>query len=143
MRPVTLLLAQSGPKVGDKKGNLRVMEEQARKARRRNIDILVFPELHLTGYTMRDEVYNLAEPIPGPSTGRVEKLSREHGVHIVFGMPEEGDVKGVLHNTAVFIGPKGIIGKYRKVHLPTHTVFEEKGTTVQARRHRSLTRRLA
>ena len=70
--------------------------------------------------------YNLAEPIPGPSTERVEKLCREHGVHIIFGMPEESDVKGVLHNTAVLVGPKGIIGKYRKVHLPTHTVFEEK-----------------
>ncbi len=90
------------------------------------MDILIFPELHLTGYTMRDEVYNLAEQIPGPSTGRVEKMAREHGVHIVFGMPEESGVKGVLHNTAVLIGPNGIVGKYRKVHLPTHTVFEER-----------------
>ena len=90
------------------------------------MDILIFPELHLTGYTMRDEVYNLAEHIPGPSTDKVEKFAREHGVHVVFGMPEESDVKGVLHNTAVFIGPKGIIGKYRKMHLPTHSVFEEK-----------------
>jgi predicted amidohydrolase len=126
MKPVTLLLAQSGPKIGDKKGNLRKIEEQAGKARRKNVDILVFPELQLTGYTMRDEVYNLAEQIPGPSTAKVEKLAREHGVHIVFGMPEESSVKGVLHNTAVFVGPRGIIGKYRKVHLPTHTVFEER-----------------
>ncbi len=119
-------MAQSAPKVGEKEGNLAKIAQQASKARRKNIDILVFPELQLTGYTMRDEVYNLAESIPGPSTRKVEKLSREHGVHIVFGMPEESNVKGVLHNTAVFIGPKGLIGKYRKVHLPTHTVFEER-----------------
>ncbi len=121
-----MLLAQTGPKVADKRGNLKLIASQASAARRKNADILIFPELHLTGYTMRDEVYNLAEPIPGPSTGRVEKIAREHGLHIVFGMPEESEVKGVLHNTAVFMGPKGIVGKYRKIHLPTHTVFEEK-----------------
>jgi predicted amidohydrolase len=100
--------------------------EQASKARRKNIDLLIFPELHLTGYTMRDEVSHLAEPIPGPSTKRVEAVAREHGVHVVFGMPEESEVKGVLHNTAVLVGPKGLVGKYRKVHLPTHSVFEER-----------------
>jgi len=126
MKPVTLLLAQSGPKLGDKQGNLKLMARQAGTARRKNVDILVFPELHLTGYTMRDEVYSQAEPIPGPSTDKVARLAEEHGVHIVFGMPEESSVKGVLHNTAVFVGPKGILGKYRKIHLPTHTVFEEK-----------------
>jgi len=88
--------------------------------------LLIFPELHLTGYTMQDEVYNLAEPIPGPSTSKVEKMAREHGLHVVFGMPEESAVKGVIHNTAVLIGPKGLVGKYRKIYLPTHTVFEER-----------------
>ena len=126
MKPVSLLLAQTGPKVGDKRGNLKTIETQATVARKKNLDIAVFPELHLTGYTMRDEVYNLAEPVPGPSTDKAEKIAQENGVHIVFGLPEESSVKGVLHNTAVLIGPKGIVGKYRKIHLPTHTVFEEK-----------------
>jgi predicted amidohydrolase len=126
MKPVCLLLAQTGPKVGNKERNLRQISEQAAKARKKNIDLLIFPELHLTGYTMRDEVSHLAEPIPGPSTRRVESLAKEHNVHIIFGMPEESEVKGVLHNTAVFVGPKGLIGRYRKIHLPTHSVFEER-----------------
>lgn len=100
--------------------------EQASKARRKNVDLLIFPELHLTGYSMKDEVSHLAEPIPGPSTRKVESVARENGVHIVFGMPEESDVKGVIHNTAVLVGPKGLIGKYRKIHLPTHSVFDER-----------------
>ena len=75
---------------------------------------------------MQDEVYSLAETIPGPSVRKVEKLASEHGLHIVFGMPEESEVRGVIHNTAVLIGPKGLIGKYRKIYLPTHTVFEER-----------------
>ena len=126
MKPVNLLLAQTGPKVGNKERNLKQITEQASKARRKNIDLLIFPELHLTGYSMRDEVSHLAEPIPGPSTKKVEALAREHGVHVVFGMPEESEVKGVIHNTAVLVGPKGLIGKYRKIHLPTHSVFEER-----------------
>ncbi|HZC81924.1 MAG TPA: carbon-nitrogen hydrolase family protein [Nitrospiraceae bacterium] len=121
-----MLLAQTGPKVGNKERNLKQIMEQASKARRKNIDLLIFPELHLTGYTMRDEVSHLAEPIPGPSTKKVESLAREHSIHIIFGMPEESEVKGVIHNTAVLVGPKGLIGKYRKIHLPTHSVFEER-----------------
>ena len=59
------------------------------------MDFLVFPELHLTGYTMKDEVYNQAEPIPGPSVKKVEKVAREHGLHILFGMPEESEEAAV------------------------------------------------
>jgi predicted amidohydrolase len=126
MKPVSLLLAQTGPRLGNNERNLKQISEQASKARKNNIDLLIFPELHLTGYTMRDEVSHLAESIPGPSTRKVETLAREHGVHVVFGMPEESEVKGVIHNTAVFVGPKGLVGKYRKIHLPTHSVFEER-----------------
>jgi len=126
MKPVSLLLAQTGPKLGNKERNLKQISEQASKARRKNVDLLIFPELHLTGYTMRDEVSHLAEPIPGPSTRKVETIAREHRVHVIFGMPEESEVKGVIHNTAVFVGPKGLIGKYRKIHLPTRSVFEER-----------------
>jgi len=126
MKPVSLLLAQTGPKLGNKERNLRQISEQASKARKKNVDLLIFPELHLTGYTMRDEVSHLAESIPGPSTRKVETLAREHDVHVVFGMPEESEVKGVIHNTAVFVGPKGLVGRYRKIHLPTHSVFEER-----------------
>jgi predicted amidohydrolase len=126
MKPVSLLLAQTGPKLGNKVRNLKQVSEQASEARKKNVDLLIFPELHLTGYTMRDEVSHLAESIPGPSTRKVETLAREHGVHVVFGMPEESEVKGVFHNTAVFVGPKGLVGKYRKIHLPTHSVFEER-----------------
>ncbi len=126
MKPISLLLAQTGPRLGNKERNLKQISEQAAKARKKNVDLLIFPELHLTGYTMRDEVSHLAESIPGPSTHRVEKVAKEHGVYIIFGMPEESEVKGVIHNTAVFVGPKGLIGRYRKIHLPTHSVFEER-----------------
>src|SRR5260370_28075828 len=100
MKPISLLLAQTGPRLGNKERNLKQISEQAVKARKKNVDLLIFPELHLTGYAMRDEVSHLAESIPGPSTRKVERAAREHGVHIIFGMPEESEVKGVNHHTA-------------------------------------------
>jgi predicted amidohydrolase len=126
LKSISVLLAQTAPVLAKKSENLRTIEKQAGSARRKEIDLLIFPELHLTGYTMQDEVYNLAEPVPGPSEKRVEKIAKEHGVHIVFGMPEESQVKGVIHNTAVLVGPKGLVGRYRKIFLPTHSVFEER-----------------
>jgi len=49
---------------------------------------VIFPELSLTGYVVRDQIYELAETIPGPSTRSVEKIARKTETHIVFGMPE-------------------------------------------------------
>lgn len=126
LKSVSLLLAQTGPVLLKKDRNLRMIEKQAGSARRKNIDLLIFPELHLTGYTMQDDVFGLAEPVPGPSEKQVEKIAKEHGVHIIFGMPEESQIKGVLHNAAVLVGPKGLVGRYRKIFLPQHSVFDER-----------------
>ncbi|MEM2937382.1 MAG: carbon-nitrogen hydrolase family protein [Candidatus Bathyarchaeia archaeon] len=120
-------LAQISCRRGDKKANLQKMEEYTRKAKEQNAELIIFPELSLTGYIVRDEIYELAEKIPGPSTGFMEKLARELGVHIIFGMPELSEkTEATVYNSAVLIGPEGFIGKYRKMYLPNHSVFEEK-----------------
>ena len=76
---------------------------------------------------VRDQFYELAETIPGPTVEKVEALAKKTGMHVIFGMPEVSEkTRGTLFNTAVFVGPKGFIGKYRKMYLPTHSVFEEK-----------------
>jgi predicted amidohydrolase len=76
---------------------------------------------------VRDQIYELAEEIPGQSTDRVEKIAQRTGLHIVFGMPElSTSTHATLHNTALLVGPEGLIGKYRKMYLPTHSIFEEK-----------------
>jgi predicted amidohydrolase len=122
-----LALAQVNCKPGDKEENLKKTKEAAEKAKKQEAELLILPELSLTGYVVRDQIYELAEKIPGPSTRIVEKLARETGLHIVFGMPELSErTHATLHNTAVLVGPKGFIGKYRKMYLPTHSVFEEK-----------------
>ena len=122
-----IALAQISCRRGDKKANLQKIEEYAKKAKKQKAELVVFPELSLTGYTVRDEIYELAEKIPGPSTSIIEKLAKEIGIHVIFGMPELSEkTEATVYNSAVLIGPEGFIGKYRKMYLPTHSVFEEK-----------------
>ena len=124
---ITIALAQISSKREDKKENLKKIEKLTIKAKEHSADLVIFPELCLTGYVLRDQLYELAETIPGPSTKQVEALARKTGMHIIFGMPELSEkTKGTMFNTSVFIGPKGMIGKYHKMYLPTHSVFEEK-----------------
>lgn len=122
-----LALAQMECVVGDKEANLAKMEEMAKRAREEGAELIIFPELALTGYVCRDLLYELAEPIPGPSTERVAEIARELGMLIVFGLPERSKISSsILYNTAALVGPSGLVGTYRKMFLPTHSVFEEK-----------------
>jgi predicted amidohydrolase len=122
-----IALAQINSKPGDKTGNLLKIERAAKKAKRQGAELLVLPEMSLTGYVVRDQIFELAEEVPGPSTKLVGKISEETGVHIIFGMPElSAHTQATFHNTAVLVSPEGYVGKYRKMYLPTHSVFEEK-----------------
>ena len=124
---ITLALAQISSQRENKKENLRKIEELTMRAKKEKADLVIFPELSLTGYVVRDQVYELAETIPGPSTTQIAELTRKIGMYVVFGMPELSEkTKATIYNTAVFVGPEGIIGKYHKRYLPTHSVFEEK-----------------
>jgi predicted amidohydrolase len=124
---IKLALAQISSKREDKDANLEKIEKLTYKAKDQKADLAIFPELCLSGYVVRDQFYELAETIPGPTVEKVEALAKETGLHIIFGMPELSEkTKATVFNTAVFIGPKGLIGKYRKMYLPTHSVFEEK-----------------
>jgi len=125
---ITIALGQISCKVGDKKHNIETMKRKIKQAKERKADLVAFPELASTGYVVRDRAYELAEPVPsGPSVRQIEEIAEKENVHIIFGMIERSaKASAVLHNTAVLIGPKGYIGKYQKMYLPTHSVFEEK-----------------
>ncbi|MBT0160241.1 carbon-nitrogen hydrolase family protein [Candidatus Bathyarchaeota archaeon A05DMB-2] len=126
-KKIKIALAQISSKREDKKENLKKIERLAIKARGQGANLAIFPELSLTSYVVRDQIYELAETIPGPSTKVVENIAKKTGMYIIFGMPELSDkTKATIFNTAVLVGPEGFIGKYRKMYLPTHSVFEEK-----------------
>ncbi len=84
----------------------------------RGARLCIFPECALTGYCYdsADEFRDIAETIPGPSTDAFVQVCRELDCYAVFGMLEVAD--GELYNAAVIVGPEGVVGSYRKLHLP-------------------------
>jgi len=77
MNQLTVALAQIPITVTDKSKNIKTMEETAKNARNKNVELLIFPELALTGYVCRDLFYQLAEPLVAlPSSYCREQLSR-------------------------------------------------------------------
>jgi predicted amidohydrolase len=124
---VKIALAQISCQQADKTKNLTKIRKTVARAKKQGAELVIFPELSLTGYVVRDEIYELAERIPGPSTKIMEDVAKKNQIHVVFGMPEISDkTEATLHNSAVLIGPEGFIGKYHKMYLPTHSIFEEK-----------------
>lgn len=123
-----VMLVQMTPTLSDKEANFNIFKKFINKAKSESVNLVVFPELSTTGYLNYDTFYKLAEPIPGPFTSKVAGLLAGSTVHVIFGMPEASDeVEGTLYNSAVMIGgKKGLIGKYRKLFLPGHSVFDEK-----------------
>ena len=102
----------------DINANLSSLEATVRSEVNQGTELTVFPECYSTGYCFDSlaEAMEFSESVPGPSTDRVAKLCAELKTHVVFGMLEKsGDD---LFNVAVLIGPDGLIGCYRKVHLP-------------------------
>jgi predicted amidohydrolase len=117
---IKLALAQITSKRESKSENILKIEKLTLNAKQQGADLI-------TGYVLLDQVYELAETIPGPSTLRIEKLAKQTGMHVIFGVPELSEkTQATIFNTAVLVGPQGLIGKYRKMYLPTHSVFEEK-----------------
>ncbi len=91
--------------------------------------LIVLQELHNSLYFCQEENvdnFDLAEPIPGPSTQFYSALAKEHGVVIVTSLFEKR-AAGLYHNTAVVIEKDGTIaGKYRKMHIPDDPAYYEK-----------------
>lgn len=127
---VTVGCVNFSPVWGDKKRTLAKLEANILEAAAQGIDILVFPEGALTGASGCDACraeqgpcerhVEQAEPVPGPATEQIAALAADHGLYVVFGLPErDADDPTVLYNAAAVIGPEGILGTYRKVHLGT------------------------
>jgi len=98
--------------------NLRVMIDRLRKTTEAGARLTVFPECALCGYCFGslEEARPFAQTIPGPATEKMREACAELGCYVIFGMLERDGAK--LHNAAVLVGPTGVIGSYRKVHLP-------------------------
>ena len=109
--------------------NKKKMAAAIRDAARQGAELVVLQELHNSLYFCQVEstdLFDLAEPVPGPSTAFYGELARELGVVIVTSLFERR-APGLCHNTAIVIERDGsIAGRYRKMHIPDDPAYYEK-----------------
>ena len=107
-------LYQFSPEFGAVERNV---ERIARAVRGAEAELWVLPELATTGYLFADraECGTLAESLPGPTTEALAAVCRERGTRLVVGLAERSGER--LYNAAAYLGPEGVLGTYRKVHL--------------------------
>jgi len=116
-------LAQIAPRLGDIQHNLKLHQNIAAKTKKENVDLLIFPELSLTGYTLKDLTQDIAiDPQKDAVFKKLEALSQ--GMSLVFGFVEEGE-DGLIYNSSAFLSQGQALHIHRKVFLPTYGMFEE------------------
>jgi predicted amidohydrolase len=111
-------VAQMEPKLAEKERNLDAALGLLGEAAQQSAQLLVLPECAIPGYMYdsAEEALPYAEEIPGPTTEAFEQECARLGVHAITGLLErDGDA---LYNAAILVGPDGLIGSYRKTHLP-------------------------
>ncbi len=124
MSKVPVTLAQVTCQLHDKAGNLRRMRSIVRKAKGR---IVVFPELSLTGYLPRDDLFGQAETVVGSAIRSVLKLAKDTRKDIVFGCPMKDErIPGLVYNSCLLATGHGRLFRYDKMYLPTFGPFEER-----------------
>jgi N-carbamoylputrescine amidase len=112
--------------VGQVQDNLQRTAGWVHTARSRQASIICFPELNVTGYSIRPEIRDLAEPVPGPISRAIEKIARDANMVILAGLVEKA-ADGRVFASHLVVGPQGLMGVYRKLHIapPEQDVFSK------------------
>jgi predicted amidohydrolase len=103
--------------VGQIRQNLDRMEQWVCMARQAGADVVCFPEMSITGYSVQSATGLKPEVVPGPISRRLSALATEQNIDILAGMAET-DSSGRLYATHILASPNGQIGAYRKYHIP-------------------------
>jgi N-carbamoylputrescine amidase len=113
----------------DPDANLKKTLAQAEKAAHQGAQIICTQELFRSQYFCQAEdhkFFELAEPIPGPTTEAFQKIARDHQVVVIASIFEKR-APGLYHNTAAIIDADGtLLGRYRKMHIPDDPLYYEK-----------------
>ncbi len=118
-----IALAQVAPQLGDLERNFELHREFIEKGKKNKADLIVFPELSLTGYTLMDMVPEVAlKPSASALFKRLLALSRQ--MDVVLGFVEEKE-PGLFYNSAAYLSRGQVLYLHRKVFLPTVGMFEE------------------
>lgn len=125
-KQVRLALAQINTVVGDIDGNVQKILEHIARARLQGAEIVVFPELAVTGYPPEDLLFK--EHFVTRNLQALKAVARlSKGLIVILGFVDR-DRKGLLYNGAAVIEKNKVSAVYHKKHLPNYSVFDEKGT---------------
>lgn len=124
----TIAAVNFSPVWGDKAATLDKIEATVIEAARQGADLIAFPEEALTTPTgcagcrdvdgPCDWHHGLAETVPGPAADRIARVAKEHDCYVFFGLAErDRHDPAKLYNAVAAVGPEGVLGTYRKVHL--------------------------
>jgi len=115
-RPVKVAAVDFVPAWGDRDGNIRRLVEAAERVAKDGVRYAVFPEAAISGYDFSDpaQLAPYVDTIPGRATDALLPVLKRTGMYMSVGIAEKDASTGVFYNTAVLMGPEGIIGKYRK-----------------------------
>jgi len=118
LMPFIVAGAQCDPKIARPELNLEMIETWAERAREAGASLAIFPECAVSGYCFDspEEALEVAEPVPGPATESLTNIAGRLGLCLVVGMLERDGER--LYNAAVLVASGGLIGHYRKIHLP-------------------------
>jgi predicted amidohydrolase len=118
MTKIKLACGQIDCALGEVEANRQKIIAQLRRAARESAQLAIFPECALTGYCFESlaEAAAVAEALDGPSAHALVEVCAETGLHAVVGFIERAGDK--YYNAAMLVGPQGIVGGYRKVHMP-------------------------
>jgi predicted amidohydrolase len=118
MTKTNIACAQMDCALGDPKTNREKIIATIRKAAERDAQLVIFPECALTGYAFNslDEAVPFAESVDGRSAQAIAEVCRQTKAYAIVGFIEADGDK--FYNAAMLVGPGGVVGTYRKVHLP-------------------------
>ncbi len=117
-------LAQITPKLGDVEANLALHLKTIEEAAESGVELLVFPELSLTGYRLRDLAFSVAirPTVKDPIFAKLLEASRDMDIVVSF---VEADQRQKFHIAAGYLSGGNLIHLHRKVYLPTYGMFDE------------------
>ncbi len=117
--PIKVAAVDFVPAWGDLDGNIARLAEAAEKAAEDGVNYAVFPETAVSGYLFSDpaQIAPYLDTIPGKTTAALLPILARTGMYMSVGIAERDVETGLAYNSAVLLGPKGVIGKYRKIGL--------------------------
>lgn len=124
MRTFKIALAQIYPRLGDLEANLQKHLEVIEDAVARGADLVVFPELSLTGYVLQDLTYEVAVPLDPTHPILRPLLEASMRADLVVGLVEI-DERGRYYTVGLYLSQGRLIHRHRKIYLPTYGMFDE------------------